>query len=92
MDKGAKSGLTLNNAEWNVHLAAESWKEDNKLNWVNIVSDNNKGSLLVLDEGGDVLKTILDGVWSSLWSSLTLSDGSKTSSLGSLVLWLVVNE
>ena len=35
-NKSSKSGFTLDNAIWNTHSAAKSWKEENNFNWINI--------------------------------------------------------
>jgi hypothetical protein len=54
---GTQAGLALDDGVWNTHLAAEGWEEDNKLDRVNIVGDEDEGSLLVLDEADDVYET-----------------------------------
>ncbi len=38
------------------HLAAESGKEDDQLNRVDVIGDENEGSLLVLNESDDYHK------------------------------------
>jgi hypothetical protein len=95
--KTEMEGKYLDNGVWNVHLSAEGWKPDDQFNWVNIVSNNNKVSLLLLDQGGDMLQTKLDNIWSiasggSFPGSLGLGEILKTLSLGSLGLWLVLNK
>lgn len=62
----SESGLTLDDAVWDSLLSAESWEEDHHLKWVDIVGDDNELSLTFLDEGGNVVKTELEGDW--LWS------------------------
>jgi hypothetical protein len=62
VDDGTESGLALGNDVGDTHLAAEGGKEDNQLNGVNVVGDNDKGSLLVLDQSNNVVKTVLDDV------------------------------
>lgn len=62
VDEVTETSLTLDNDEGDVHLAAESREPDNELNGVNIVSNDDKLGLLGLDEGGDVVKTILEGL------------------------------
>jgi len=66
-------------------------KEDNELNGVNVVSDNNELGFLVLNKGGDVIKTVLDyngllglnllvlslGLGSSNFSDLLFSGGFR---------------
>ena len=62
----SESGLTLDDAVWDSLLSAESWEEDHHLKWVDIVGDDNELSLTFFDEGGNVVKTELEGDW--LWS------------------------
>lgn len=52
---GTETCLSLDNDIGNAHLAAESGEEDNEFNGVNIVSDDDEGSLLGLDQTDDVL-------------------------------------
>lgn len=94
----AKSGLTLDDRVWNTHLLAESWKEDNQLNWINIIWNQDQSSLLVLDETDDVVKTILDSVWllGDVLLLLSILNGGgllyKTLLLLGLALWAVFIE
>ena len=60
VDDCSETGLALDNAVWDTHLAAESGQPDDNLDGVNIISDDDEGSLLGLDEGGDVVDTVLD--------------------------------
>ena len=60
VDDRAETGLALDDDVGDTHLAAESGEEDNKLDGVNIVGDDDKGSLLGLDEGNTVVQTVLD--------------------------------
>ena len=62
MDDSSEAGLALDNGIGDTHLAAESRQEDDQLNGVNIVGDEDKRSLLVLDQANDVVETILDSV------------------------------
>ena len=55
-----ETSLALDNDIRDTHLAAESGKEDNELDGVNIVSDDDEGSLLGLYEGNSVVQTVLD--------------------------------
>lgn len=41
-------------------LSAELRKEDNQFNGVNVVSDDDQLSFLVFNQGGDVVKTVLE--------------------------------
>ena len=96
--KLTKSSLTLDDAVWNILLSAESWEEDHHLKWVDIVGDDNELGLTFLDEGGDVVKTELEGDW--LWSDeavllSALSGLSLSLESGLLVLgglWGVLGE
>jgi hypothetical protein len=60
VDNRAETSLALDDDVGDTHLAAESRKEDNELNGVNIVGDDDESSLLGLDEGDDVIETVLD--------------------------------
>lgn len=62
---------------WDTHLTAEGREVDDELNWVNIIGDEDKGGLLVLDEADDVVQAVLDGVWllGRILSLLALGDG-----------------
>ena len=60
VDDRAETGLALDDDVGDTHLAAESGEEDNKLDGVNIVGDDDKGSLLGLDEGNTMVQTVLD--------------------------------
>ena len=62
VDDRSETGLALHNGVWDTHLLAESGKEDNELNGVNIVGDEDERSLLVLNEANNVVETVLDGV------------------------------
>ena len=62
MDNGTQTSLALDNGVRDTHLAAESGKEDNQLNGVNVVGDQDERSLLVLDQTDDVVETVLDVV------------------------------
>lgn len=60
MDNSTETSLALDDGVGDTHLAAESGKEDNQLNGVNVVSDQDKGSLLVLNKTDNVVQTVLD--------------------------------
>ena len=79
MDDSAETGLALDNGVGDTHLLAEGRKEDDELNGVNIVGDQDKRSLLVLDETNDVVQTVLDGVGllADILLLLALLDGSS---------------
>jgi len=77
VDDSSESGLALDDGVRDTHLAAESGKEDNQLNGVNIVGDEDEGSLLVLDQADDVVETVLDdvGLLGDVLLLLALLDG-----------------
>jgi len=58
VDDRAEAGLALYDGIRNAHLAAESGKENDELDGVDIVGDENQGSLLVLDETNDVVQAV----------------------------------
>lgn len=62
MDDRSKSGLALHDGVRDTHLSAESRKEDDELDGVDIVGDKDEGSLLVLNKANNVVETVLDGV------------------------------
>lgn len=98
VDDRAETSLALDNGVWDTHLAAESWKEDNELNWVDIVWNEDEGGLLILDQANNVVETVLDGVWllGDVLLLLALSDGGslldETLLLLGLGLWAVLVE
>lgn len=55
-----KTGLVLNDHVRNLHLTAKSRHPHDKLNGVNIAGNQDKLSLFLLNEGGDVLQTEFD--------------------------------
>jgi len=60
VDNSSKTSLALDDDVWDAQLAAESGQPDNNLNGVNVVSNDNEGSLLSLNQSGDVVDTVLD--------------------------------
>lgn len=62
VDDSSESGLALDDGVRDSHLAAESGKEDDKLDGVNIVGDEDERSLLVLNQADNVVETVLDNV------------------------------
>lgn len=81
----SKGALTLDNGEWSFGGSAQSWQPANKLNWVNISSDDDELSLLLFNEGGDLIQTELQKVWLSVLGLLSfflgLGSGDQSSSL-----------
>lgn len=91
VDDRAKTGLALDNDVWDTHLAAESGKEDDKLNGVNIVGDDDERRLLGLDEGNAVVQAVLgeEGLLGVLGLSLLLLSGRLSGSLKTSLLLLL---
>lgn len=98
MDDGSESGLALDDSIWDAHLAAESGEENNKFDGVDIVRDEDEGSLLVLDKADNMVETVLDDIWllADVLFLLAGLDGSglleKTLLLLDLGLWAVLVE
>jgi len=86
-------GLTADEAERNILSTAESGQVDNSLNGVNVVGNNNNLGLVLLNEGGDVVKTEFDEKrLGGLLVVLGLSSLLKTDLLVSLALGGVLSE
>jgi hypothetical protein len=64
----SESGLSLNEAEWDLVLSAEGWEEGHDFDWVDIMGNDNKSGLLLFNEGGDVVQTELEVLW--LWTGV----------------------
>ena len=62
MNDRTETGLALDDGVGDTHLAAEGGKEDNELDGVNIVGDEDESGLLGLNEGDNVVETVLDDV------------------------------
>ena len=77
MDDRAETGLTLDDGVGDTHLAAEGGEEDDKLDGVNIVGDEDESGLLGLNEGDNVVETVLDnvGLLADVLLLLALGDG-----------------
>lgn len=60
MDDRAETGLALDDHIRDAHLATERREEDDEFDGVDIVSNDDEGSLLVFDEGNDVVQTVFD--------------------------------
>lgn len=55
----AQSSLVLDNDVGDTHLSAQSGQEDDELDGVDVVGDDDQGSLLGFDEGDTVVETVL---------------------------------
>lgn len=62
VDNSAQTSLALHNSVGDTHLLAQRGKEDDELNRLDVVGDEDEGSLLVLNQANDVVETVLDGV------------------------------
>lgn len=62
VDDGSETGLALDNGVGDTHLLAERGQEDDELDGVDVVGDQDEGSLLVLNQADNVVETVLDGV------------------------------
>jgi hypothetical protein len=88
VDDGSETGLALDDDVGDTHLAAEGGEEDNQLNGVNIVGDQDEGSLLVLNKADNVVQTELGGVGLLADILLLLALGDGGSLLGKTLLLL----
>ena len=80
VDKSTETSLTLDDTVRDTHLTAESRKPENQFNGVNIISNDNQLSLLVFNQGSDVVDTVLDNErLVSLGDFLLFSLGSSNS-------------
>lgn len=95
--KSAQTGLALDDAEGDIHLAAQSGQPDDKLDGVNIVRDHNHGCLLLLDKSGHMLQAILEDSGGRSGSGILSLSGSsggllQALNLGFLGLGLVLDQ
>jgi len=60
MDHSTKTSLALDNDIRNTHLAAKGRQENNKLDGINIMSNDNERSLLGLNQGNNMVQAIFD--------------------------------
>jgi len=60
---GTQSGLALNYSIGNAHLAAQSGKEHNQLDRVNIIGDQDQGCLFVLNEADNMVEAVFNSIW-----------------------------
>lgn len=60
VDDCSESGLTLDDAVGDSHLAAEGWEPQNQFNRVNIIGNDDKLGLLGFNQGSDVVDSKLD--------------------------------
>ena len=60
VNDSAETSFAFYNDIRNTHLATEGGQEDDELDGVNIMSDDNKSSLLGLDKSNNMIETIFD--------------------------------
>ena len=60
MGNSTKAGFPFYNDIGDTHLSAKGREVYNKLNWVNIMGDDDQGCLLCFDEGNSMVEAILD--------------------------------
>jgi len=52
-DQLTESGFAFDNAVWDVHFSAQSWKVDNDFDWIDVVGDQNQLSLFPFNQVDD---------------------------------------
>merc|ERR1719297_446578 len=76
----SETRFVLDNAVWDSHLSAQSWKEHDHLNGIHIIGDDHQLSFLLLNEGGDGVDAVSHD-WSSLARGVILALSSSGSTL-----------
>merc|ERR1712050_241638 len=56
-DQLTESGFAFDDAVWDVHFSAQSWKVDNDFDWINVVSNQNQLSLFPFDQVDNFVNT-----------------------------------
>lgn len=97
VDELSESSFSLNNAEGDTLLSAESWEIQDEFNWINIMGNSNELGISAFDELSDVVESVFKSNWllvvlSVLSSSLLGSLGFKSVSLLFLVLGRVLSK
>jgi len=80
----AESSLVLDNAVGDSHLAAQGRQEENKLDGIDIISNDDQLSFLLLDQGDDTVHSVTDNggtLGGGICLALGLSLGSLLQSL-----------
>jgi len=85
-----ETSLAFDYGVGNSHLSAKSWEENNKLNWVNVVGDENQRSFLVLNQTNDMVQSIFNSIrlLANILLGLALLDGSSLLQQSLLLLGL----
>jgi hypothetical protein len=60
VNDGPQSRFAFHNDVWHTHLAAQSRQVYNQLDWVNVMSNDDKRRLLGFDEGNCMVQTVFD--------------------------------
>jgi len=90
--KFTEVSFSTDEAEGDTLLSAESRKEDDHLDWVDVMGDNDELSLVLFDEGGNVVKTILEMDWLGGLAGLSFGFFLQAFLLVLLGLWAVFAE
>jgi len=78
-DQLSESGFAFDDAVWNVHFSAESWKVNNDFDWVDVVGDENELGLFSFDEVDDLVDSRSEHGFPSGWG-ISFAFGSGFSS------------
>jgi len=68
--KLSESSSSFDKAEWNLLLSTKRWKVAHQLNWINVVSHDDKFCLSFFNKVCDMVETILEVIW--LWTDMIL--------------------
>merc|ERR1712066_431071 len=92
----SETGSTFDDAVWDFHFAAKSWKVNNDFNWVDIMSNNDELCLLTFYKVNDLVDTGCKLCRTSRWSigftfSAIFSALYEFSFFLSFALWCVLS-
>lgn len=95
MHETTQTSLSLDDAVWDTHLAAQSREEKNHFNWIDVMRDDDKLGLLLFHQFGDGIGSSTDDISLLAWGfflagGLCLSLGLQAVSLGQFRLWAVL--
>jgi len=88
VNDSAETSFAFYNDVGNTHLATEGGQEDDELYGVDIMSDDDESSLLGLDEGYNMIKTIFDEQRFLRVLGILIGNSSSSSSLETGLLLL----
>jgi hypothetical protein len=66
-DQLTESSFAFDNAVWNIHFSAQSWKINNDFDWINIVGNQNQLSLFPFDQVNDFVDSGSELSFSGGW-------------------------